>query len=496
MNNSTAHASGHYPDETTTKLDAVESLRRAAVSASSDPTRPVFHFLPPANWMNDPNGPIHHNGYFHVFYQHNPFAESWGNIHWGHARSRDLVHWEHLPIALSPSADLDESHCYSGSCTVRRDGTPVILYTKVSSRGAREPFEQWMAVGDEDLLTWRKYEHNPILSIDRHDGPAVLGNWRDPFVFHENGRTYMILGAVLSETPDEEAAVLLYRACNDELTEWTFQSVLFSSPKYERGFLECPNFFHMGDEWVLFVSPYHPVEYYVGDLDPKSLTFRPRYKDRVDHSIDFYASNTFQADDGRRIALGWIRGFEKGRAWNGCLSLPREIERAHDGALVQRPIRELSVLRGQGYTLEPRWIRSRVERVPGLRSATLELRTVLRSASTGRFGLRVRMGTSDHSGVEIALEHDALNVAGMKVPLPQGHDPHRLDLHLFLDRSVLELFSFDGRVAVTKTMYPPEDCLEVGLFAYGQAKIEEFDAWELKPASIEGFPGRTQHLQR
>src|SRR5438552_13308335 len=97
---------------------AMSSIAQAAGAAAADSRRPLYHFHPPANWMNDPNGPIYHQGYYHLFYQHNPYGEQWGHMHWGHARSRDLVRWEHLPIALWPSADKGEEHCFSGCATL------------------------------------------------------------------------------------------------------------------------------------------------------------------------------------------------------------------------------------------------------------------------------------------------------------------------------------------------------------------------------------------
>lgn len=471
-----------------TPLSAIDALRRATRIAHDDPTRPGYHFLPPANWMNDPNGPIYHAGYYHLFYQHNPYSDSWGKIHWGHARSSDLVHWEHLPFALSPSVDRGEECCYSGTCIIRADGTPVIFYTKVGPDGATQPFEQWMAVGDRNLFEWHKIEENPVLSYEGHGGPPILGDWRDPFLFEHGANTYMVLGAVIDSPPEERAAVLLYRARDARLLKWEYQSVILSSPKYEREFLECPNFFQHGDKWLLFVSPYHPVEYYVGDFDPGEGRFAPQCKGRLDHSIDFYASNVLLTGDGRRIVLGWIRGFRKGRGWNGCLSLPRELELSDDNELLQRPIRELEALRGPVTALEPKQLQSEVHRIPNVRGKQLEIRTRIRSRSAGRFGVRVRMGENESSGVEIAVESETVIVDGLKVCLPAEIDHQEMGLHIFLDNSVLELFACGGRIVVTRTIYPPEDALDVGLFCDGRVDIESFHAWRLESAPVAGFP--------
>src|SRR5947209_9707348 len=108
-----------------TPLEKADAAVKAAVpKAEADPTRPVYHFRAPAQWINDPNGPIQYKGVYHVFYQHNPYGDDWGNMHWGHARSKDLIHWEHLPIALGPSKDKGEDHVFSGCCTLNGDGRP------------------------------------------------------------------------------------------------------------------------------------------------------------------------------------------------------------------------------------------------------------------------------------------------------------------------------------------------------------------------------------
>src|SRR2546426_523104 len=130
---------------------AMSSVRRGTDRASLDPTRPVFHVAPPAGWNNDPNGPIFHGGFYHLFYQHNPYGDSWGNMHWGHVRSRDLVRWEHLPIALWPSKEVGEDHCFSGCATVDGNGQPILFYTSIGpKKRAEDSAEQWAALGSAD----------------------------------------------------------------------------------------------------------------------------------------------------------------------------------------------------------------------------------------------------------------------------------------------------------------------------------------------------------
>ena len=142
-------------------LRAMGSVQNAAERAAKDPARPQFHFRAPGNWMNDPNGPIFHRGYYHMFYQHNPYGDGWGHMHWGHARSKDLVHWEHLPIALWPSKAHGEEHVFSGCAALDGKGRPILFYTSI---GHPVP-ECWAAVPEDDqLLLWKKRESNPVLT--------------------------------------------------------------------------------------------------------------------------------------------------------------------------------------------------------------------------------------------------------------------------------------------------------------------------------------------
>src|SRR5206468_2657170 len=141
-------------------VKATEAVLAAMPTAEADPERPSYHFRPPANWTNDPNGTIYYKGWHHLFYQLNPFAARLGSQHWGHARSRDLVNWEHLPIAIWPSEERGERAIFSGGAAIAADGRPRLFYTSI---GKPQP-EQWMVIpkGD-DLIAWEKYAGNPIL---------------------------------------------------------------------------------------------------------------------------------------------------------------------------------------------------------------------------------------------------------------------------------------------------------------------------------------------
>jgi beta-fructofuranosidase len=472
-----------YPNPAIAK--AMRSLAEAAPRAEADPTRPVYHFRPPAQWMNDPNGTIYHNGYYHVFYQLNPYSDSSDYKHWGHTRSTDLVHWEHLPIALWPSAELGERDCYSGCAWINGQGHPTLFYTKVAPRGEGLPSvsnEQWAATGDADLLTWQKHPANPILSLETHGGPSFEGTWRDPFIFAEEGRTFMVLGAAL----EEEATVALYEAEDTGLVKWTYRGLLCRLPRTEVKFFECPNFFKLREKWVLLFSPYQPVEYMIGSFDLPSLQFKPEQRGILDRgyggTANYYATNILFDDQGRCILFAWIRGFEAGRGWNGCLALPRLLSVGGDGDPRQVPVPELQKLRRNHTRVSQLTLNNGIHRLDHIAGDTLEIQATFDLGEAQAAGLKVRCATAGQAGITLRYDRQTLAVMNTQVPLESASNPKRLTLQIFLDKSVMEVFVNDGQVCVTRVIYPPAEDLGVALFAEGEgAKIETLDVWEMKP---------------
>lgn len=447
---------------------------------TADLNRPRVHFLPPANWMNDPNGPIFHNGWYHLFYQHNPFGDVWGHIHWGHARSRDLVHWEHLPIALYPLHEDGEEHCYSGCATIDDQGRPLLIYTSVPF-GQKEPgacYAQWAAVGDADLLTWQRHPANPILALDTYGGPALAPDWRDPFIFVEEGRTFLVLGA---NTADR-ANVLLFEAVDASRIRWRYCGILYSRPRPQTQFLECPNFFKVDGKWVLLVSPYRNIEYVVGSFDLQTLTFQPEVEGVLDPGQrdvpNFYASNILFDPQDRCILFGWVRGFAPGRGWNGCLALPRVLTIGADGRPRQAFLPELQQLRQHATTLIGARVPDGTLPVDGIFPATLEAEVVFSRGDADAAGIRFVDAGDDRTVAQIRFTGTTLAVQDTVVPLavPPGES---LRVHLYLDGSVLEVLAGDGSVAVTRLVDAAPE-LRVELFAEGgSAEVARLSIWTL-----------------
>ena len=457
---------------------AMASVEQAIPRAEADPTRPIYHFHAPAMWMNDPNGPVYHQGAYHMFYQFNPYGDSWGQMHWGHARSRDLVHWQHLPIALWPSEELGEEHVFSVCTVFPRQGPPMIFYTSIARGKPAETYaEQWAALGDKDLVTWHKHPCNPILTEQLHDGVKVY-DWRDPFVFQNKGVTYMVLGGNLNQRAGGQAVVNLYRAENDQLTRWKYQGVLFTHPNPKVVNIECPNFFKLGDRWVLVVSPHGPVEYFVGDFDPAAGKFNARHAAVLDQGDNYYAPNSLD-HRGRRIMWGWVKGFKPDRGWDGCLTLPRVLTLDAQNVLLQKPAQELKRLRTEHFRLSDLPL-DHLHELSGLRGECLELYLELELFQAAAVQIQVRRSTDGSRFVPINFDGTDLDVAGTKVPFLLRAGERTLKLHLFLDKSVLELFAND-RACATRVIYPPETDLGIALTAFaGTARIRSLHAWKVR----------------
>ncbi len=462
------------------------AVQAAVPQAAKDPFRPVCHFRPPAQWMNDICGAIYHKGFYHIFYQYNPFTgDHWGEDYtlWAHARSKDLVHWEDLPWAFVPMKDRGERRCNSGCVTRDGNGRPMIFYTFVPERpdatrlGKRE---HWGVVPiDDDLIHWRRVNDAPLMAAGMSGVPAdVNSGWSDPFVFRSRGRTFVTF---------KSCDGLVCEAVNAELTQWKYAGRIDGVEG------ECPNFFPLHDKWVLLRST-QPPTFVVGDFDPTAIAFRidgPQGvldygfgqnppKDRA-WTRGLYATNTFFDETGRCLMLGWVCGFKPGRGWNGCMSLPRVLSLGADHSLVQTPAAELKQLRGRHYHADNLKLSSQSKRLPGIEGDTLEIIAEIVPDDASAFGLKLRCAQDGSRSLLLRHAHATLNVAGTEVPLPLHGAANRLRLHVFIDKSVMEVFINNGPTTVTRVDYPPESDLGIAVFAEGTATVTSLDVWEMKP---------------
>ena len=274
-----------------------------------------YHFEPKTGWMNDPNGLIFYKGQYHAFFQYYPYAPRWGQMHWGHAVSQDLIHWQEQPIALFPDQWYEnDGGCFSGSA-VEKDGKLYLFYTSVSHE-----LKQTQSVAvSEDGIHFSKYAENPVI----RENPLGYPDFRDPKVSCIDGIWYMVIGSGNETT----GMVLLFTS--EDLINWTYVGILFEGEAYKHC-IECPDFFKLGDKYVLMFSQINQTtrstHFVVGDfVDNKLVDYTIS---RPEWGVDFYAPQTFQAGQ-RRMMIGWMYHWGKAAPedcpFAGALSAPREL---------------------------------------------------------------------------------------------------------------------------------------------------------------------------
>jgi len=450
----------------------------------NDPARPVWHFGPPAQWMNDPHGTLWHDGWYHVFYQHNPGGEEWGDLHWGHGRSRDLVHWEHLPLALFPQHTLGEKHCYSGCAALDASGTPQILYTSVMHDEAHPGAQVLASPRDPGLIAWTQDVAAPVIDLKSHGGPAFERGWRDPFVFRTEGRTFLVLGSWLGE----ESVIALYENPDDNLRQWVYRGIILRAPKAQTVFFECPNLFKLGKKWVLLTSPVREVEWCTGMLDLATYTFQVERRGRVDESDSFYAPHPMVDPTGRTLLFGWVQRFPKNRHWQGRLTAPRRIWLDDAGDLCAAPAAELAILRSGEKPFPAQTLGSTPTplALPGDHLHEVELTLEREPSATIRCeiaGVTISIGPG---GVSFSGVAPAPPPVTQHSPQPPGSgDPRSaatspIRLHWLLDRSLIEIF-VNGRAVYTRVVEFPSDPV-AQLSADGPARLLIGRAWALRAA--------------
>ena len=304
--------------------------------------RSVYHFTPPSGWMNDPNGMVYYAGEYHLFYQHYPDSNVWGPMHWGHAISTDLVHWEQLPIALYPDS---LGYIFSGSAVIdwqnssgfsTGDEPPMVAifthhHPELSAMGVDTAQYQSLAFSNDRGRTWEKFAGNPVLP-----NPGIQ-DFRDPKVFwHELSQQWIMILAVMDR-------IHLYGSPN--LKEWTFLSEFGETEGAHGGVWECPDLFALTDpegneKWIMLVSinPGGPqggsaTQYFVGSFDGFEFIPEDDYTRWIDVGADNYAGVTWSnipASDGRRIFLGWMSNWDYAQVvptyqWRSAMTLPLEL---------------------------------------------------------------------------------------------------------------------------------------------------------------------------
>ncbi len=454
---------------------------RGAEDLYREPLRGQFHFSSKRGWNNDPNGLVYYRGEYHLFYQHNPYGWSWGNMHWGHAVSRDLVHWKELGDVLAPD---ELGPMFSGSAVVDwgntsglgADGQPplVLIYT-----AAGNPAVQCLA-HSTDGRSFTKYAGNPVL-------PQITGGNRDPkVVWHEASRKWVMVLYVTAAGGGHTIHFLT----SPNLLEWTHSSV--AEGIAGSAFLyECPDFFELpvdGDparkRCVLTAAN---GEYAIGTFD--GAVFKPEERKLPGHrGRGLYAAQTFSdipPSDGRRIQIGWFQTETKGMPFNQSMTIPLELGLAstpEGPRMTFAPVKELASLRAKSHrirraTLEP----DGGNPLAGIRAELVEIRAELEPGDASEVAFDVRGGA-----VVYDARRQELAVNGHRAPAPLRAGKQRLII--YCDRTGFEVFASDGLTYVPMPFQPKGNDFTLGVEARGgvakilSLEVHELEsAWELRP---------------
>ncbi|MDO5882930.1 glycoside hydrolase family 32 protein [Ligilactobacillus animalis] len=430
------------------------------IKLNNDRYRLGYHVSAPAGWINDPNGFCYYKGYYHIFYQYHPYSADWGPMHWGHARSKDLVHWESLPIALAPDTKADEDGCFSGSAIVK-DDVLYLIYTGHHYYDDGDPDHFWQNQNlaySTDGINFTKYENNPIIASAPEDNTH---HFRDPKVWEKDGKYYMILG---SQGKDGVGRAIIYRS--DDLKDWQYLGeIAKANGLTTEGFMwECPDFFELAGKDILLLSPQgieaqgqkylnlFQTGYFVGNFDYSTNTFEHGGFTELDHGHDFYATQTTLAPDGRRLVFGWMdmwesRFPEKADGWAGALTLLRELE-LKDDQLYMRPVKEAVQLRTAEISAWNKQVTEKTLLCENEHQAEIDLTLTTDQAFELAFtdqDKQVKL-TFDQATHTFTLLNGDARYASIK---PNSE----LKLQIFIDTSSLEIFINDGEAVFTERFY-------------------------------------------
>ncbi|MDL4398524.1 sucrose-6-phosphate hydrolase [Klebsiella michiganensis] len=461
------------------RLPAIlQAVMQGQPRALADSHYPRWHHAPVTGLMNDPNGFVEFAGRYHLFYQWNPLACDHKFKCWAHWSSEDLLRWRHEPIALMPDEEYDRNGCYSGSA-VDNNGTLTLCYTgnvKFDDGGRTA----WQCLATENADgTFRKI--GPVLPLPE----GYTGHVRDPKVWRHKDRWYMVLGA---QDRQKRGKVLLFSS--PDLHQWRSEGEIAGyglNGLDDAGYMwECPDLFPLGDQHILICCPQgiarederflntYPAVWMSGDVDYDRAAFKHGELHELDAGFEFYAPQTMHTSDGRRLLVGWM-GVPDGEemlqptlasGWIHQMTCLRELEFI-DGRLYQRPLRELTALRGEAHG----W--------PGNALPLAPMEIALQTAGDDALSL-------DFGGA-LTLERDASGIRLARRSLASDEMHYRYwrgevrSLRIFIDRSSVEIFINDGEGVMSSRCFPD---YPAQLIFSGRAP-DAFCYWPLRTCMIE-----------
>lgn len=454
-------------------------------SKIKDSDRPVYHFTPDIGWMNDPNGFSYFNGEYHLFYQYNPYDIKWGPMHWGHAKTRDFVNWDRLPVALAPDDEI-KGQCFSGTAIADND-KHILVYTVHSN----DKEEQTVEIGDG--VNYKAVSDKPVIGIDKL--PKGFGgvDFRDPKIWKEDNIYYCIASA---KNDRGLGSILLFES--KDLLEWNYVGILFENDGKYGKMWECPDFFKLGDKYVLVISVMgmqarkrkyfngHQVIYFVGTYDKSSHKFIPNGRGKTfDFGFDFYAPQSLYAD-GRTLSVAWLHDWSNDLTlddakWCGQTTFPRELK-LEGNDIYQMPAGELeshyknkyhtSFILNRNKEYIDNDLNSRAARfdfdIENIDADKLILFLAANDEYNSFIKINMKKKTLKFSRRFSGLCKDAIDERKIDIDICDG----QLSLSVLVDRFSIEIFVNKGKEVLTSRIYTPLDANEIRFLADGKLKID------------------------
>ena len=471
-----------------------------------DAIRPSFHLSSRVGWMNDPNGFSLYEGKYHMFYQYYPYESKWGPMYWAHAVSKDLLHWEYLPVVMAPDMPYDDFGCFSGTAITTKDGKHLLMYTCVKNHylenGQKTEYQQ-QAIAIGDGLEYTKSEHNPVISTEQiPEGYSPL-DFRDPKIWLGSDGIYRVLIGAMDDM--HRGTILLYTS--NDCINWEYKKVFAKNDGRYGRMWECPDFFVLDGKGVVIVSPQDmlPDGYehiggngslcLIGTYDEATDEFTIENTQSVDYGIDFYAPETIATADNRRVMMGWMQNWDTIIDKNhtdlyfGQMTLPRELNVIND-RLYQKPITELLSYRTNEVVYHDVEVHNEEISLDGINGRTLEMDVKIRPGDVlfDRFVITLARNASYHTTFtftpsESLVEIDRTYAGSRRLVAHQrkaivDDNAGCLKAKLVLDKYSIEIFINDGIKTITTTIPTPLDANQISFKAVGLVKLD-VSCWEL-----------------
>lgn len=486
------------------------SVNKMAVAPSYNQThRPQFHFSPKAHWMNDPNGMVYFNGKYHLFFQHYPEGTTWGPMYWGHAISKDLVHWQEQPIALSPDS---LGYIFSGSAVVDHNNTSglgkdgkvplVAIFThhnkELENKGQNDFQYQSMAYSLDEGNTWTKYSGNPVLK-----NPGIV-DFRDPkIMWYEDGKKWIMTLA----TKDR---ITFYSS--PDLKNWVRESDFGSEFGAHGGVWECPDLFPLDlngkKTWVLLVSinPGAPnggsgTQYFTGDFDGKTFVPHSIETKWIDYGTDNYAGVTWSNTGNRKLFIGWMNNWQYANVvptveWRGAATMARELSlKQVDGKvyLVSSPVKEFEKITREIYSKENVNSAQEIDLSAKLKKQNGAFRLDVSFSNREDFevvlfntsGEELRIGYEKASNQYFidrrkAGKTDFEQGFAKKHLAPRISSSEDIDLSIFFDAASVELFADNGLNVFTDVYFPKKQMDQLRIETNNKATVRQVKLYDIK----------------